>query len=179
MGITGDLGCKSLLNGDDVLLRHLVVDLGHEPSFVMVLSSDLPEHVQVRWQFRLVLLVGRLHAQDRDVIRIKVLEGLDDEVLAIEREALTDFEDLVLFRVTHLAEFDVLTCCYLPLLDHFFTVDVVAHFMAVGIAVILAQLAKNIALYLHCFDERFFQREDFQLVVRWHSNLEVPVVRNQ
>jgi len=123
-----------------------------------------------------VCLVGRFYLQNRDVIRIQVLKCLNDEVLPIKRETLTNLHDLVLLWVFHFDELNILSSCDLSLFYDFFTVNIISHFVTVSVAVVFAKLTKYAALYLNGFDESFLKRKDLKLTVCRHTDLEIPVV---
>ena len=167
---------KFLLDKSKVLIRHLVVNVRHEPGLVVIFPCHFSEDVQIGWQLGVVRLIGRFNSQNGYVIGIQVLECLDDEVLPIKREALTNLHDLVLLRVSHFAELNVLSSRDLALFYDFFAVDIVSHFVAVSVAVVFAKLAKNAAFYLYGLNERFLEGKNLKLAVRRHTDLKISVV---
>jgi hypothetical protein len=119
--------CDLLGNRNLIFSWHLVVDFGHLPCFVVVLPGHFPEDVQESGQLDFVVFVGGLDTKNAHVVRVQILECLNDEVLSVECKALAQFQDFPLVGVLHLAEFNVLSGSNLPLLQNLLAVDIVPH----------------------------------------------------
>ena len=87
------------------------------------------------------MLVGGFDAEDADVVGVEVLEGFDDEVLAVEREALAKLQNFPLAGISHLAKFNVLSGGNLPLLQNLLAVNIIAHLVRISVRIVFADLA--------------------------------------
>lgn len=109
------LECQLACDVVDVLHWHLVALVGHEPSLIVLLTSDLPDDIQEWGQLLASALHGCLYAQNRRV-RLNVHKSFEHEVLALVDKALLDLLNFPFVAITRLEELNVLSCSNLSLL---------------------------------------------------------------